>query len=131
MDKIIIERWNFMNRDKMTAKEIALASSNNYIRIFFDINYSTKTGTFNYVFIDMESENDIIELLENKKLSVDDLNPLLDLMMERGNLLTSNSPDAAKVEYHKCLIIIGLIEKNATNYDLNLVYKKREIEAKV
>ena len=77
------------------------------------------------------SENDIIELLENKKLSVDDLNPLLDLMMERGNLLTSNSPDAAKVEYHKCLIIIGLIEKNATNYELNLVYKKREIEAKI
>lgn len=94
------------------------------------IELSVQTLKVQFNLLENFSENDIIELLENKKLSVDDLKPLLNLIKERGNLLAINSPEAAATEYHKCLIIIELIEKNATAYDLNLVYKKREIEAK-
>lgn len=77
------------------------------------------------------TEEELNQLFLDKKLSVEDLKQLLDLMMERGNLLTLKSPDAAASEYHKCLIIIELIEKNATIYDFNLIYKKRRIEDKI
>jgi hypothetical protein len=92
---------------------------------------SVQTLKVQFNLLENFSENDIIELLENKKLSVDDLKQLLDLMLERGNLLASESPEAAASEYHKCLIIIELIEKYATIYDLNLVQIKRGIEAKI
>jgi hypothetical protein len=92
---------------------------------------SVQTLKVQFNLLENFSENDIIELLENKKLSVDDLKQLLSLMLERGNLLASESPEAAASEYHKCLIIIELIEKYATIYDLNLVQIKRGIEAKI
>ena len=92
---------------------------------------SVQTLKVQFDLLENFSENDIAELLENKKLSVEDLKQLLDLMMERANLLATNSPEAAASEYHKCLIVMGLIEKNATTYDLNLVYKKREIKTNI
>ena len=92
---------------------------------------SVQTLKVQFNLLENFSENDIAELLENKKLSVEDLKQLLDLMMERANLLATNSPEAAASEYHKCLIVMGLIEKNATTYDLNLVYKKREIKTNI
>jgi hypothetical protein len=77
------------------------------------------------------SFEDINQLFLDKKLSVEDLKQLLYLMMERGDLLELKSPEAAASEYHKCLIIMELIEKNATTYDLNLVQIRREIEAEL
>jgi hypothetical protein len=76
------------------------------------------------------SFEDLNQLFLDKKLSVEDLKQLLSLMMERGNLLASESPEAGASEFHKCLIIIELIEKYATTYDFNLVQIKRGIEAK-
>ena len=91
---------------------------------------SVQTLKVQFNLLENFSENDIVELLENKKLSVEDLKQLLDLMVERGNLLASKSTEVAAQEYHKCLIIIGLIEHNATTYDLNLIRKKKELEVK-
>jgi hypothetical protein len=92
---------------------------------------SVQTLKVQFNLLENFSIDELNELLENKKLSVDDLKQLLSLMMERGNLLTLKSPEAAALEYHKCLIIIELIEKHATTYDLNLGYKKRELETKL
>lgn len=92
---------------------------------------SVQTLKVQFNLLENFSIEELNTLLEYKKLSVDDLKPLLDLMMERGNLLASKSTEVAESEYYKCLIVMGLIEKYATTYDLNLVYKKREIEAKI
>jgi hypothetical protein len=77
------------------------------------------------------SFEELNQLFLDKKVSVEDLKQLLSLMMERGNLLASESPEAAASEYHKCLIIMELIEKYSTTYDLNLVQIKRGIETKL
>jgi hypothetical protein len=92
---------------------------------------SVQTLKVQFNLLENFSLEELNQLFLDKKLSVEDLKQLLYLMLERGNLLTSKSPEAAASEYHKCLIIIELIEKYATTYDLNLVQIKRELEAKV
>jgi hypothetical protein len=91
---------------------------------------SVQTLKVQFNLLENFSFEDLNKLFLDKKLSVEDLKQLLSLMLERGNLLTAKSPEAAATEYHKCLIIIELIEKNDTTYDLNLVQIKRGIEAK-
>jgi hypothetical protein len=95
------------------------------------IELSVQTLKVQFNLLENFSFEELNQLFLDKKLSVEDLRQLLSLMIERGNLLTSKSPEAAASEFHKCLIIMGLIEKYATTYDLNLVQIKREIEAKI
>jgi hypothetical protein len=95
------------------------------------IELSVQTLKVQFNLLENFSFEDLNQLFLDKKLSVEDLRQLLSLMLERGNLLTSKSPEAAVSEFHKCLIIMELIEKNATTYDLNLVQIRREIEAEL
>jgi hypothetical protein len=113
---------------KVLAVMLGLAKKGD-VREALELSVQTLKVQFNL--LENFSFEDLNQLFLDKKLSVEDLKQLLSLMLERGNLLTSKSPEAAASEYHKCLIIIKLIEKHATTYDLSLVQKKREIEAKI
>jgi hypothetical protein len=95
------------------------------------IELSVQTLKVQFNLLDNFSFEELNQLFLDKKLSVEDLKQLLSLMMERGNLFATKSPEAAASEYHKCLIIMELIEKYATTYDLNLVQIKRGIEADI
>jgi hypothetical protein len=92
---------------------------------------SVQTLKVQFNLLENFSFEDLNKSFLDKKLSVEDLKQLLSLMLERSSLLALKSHEAAAAEYHKCLIIMELIEKNATIYDLNLIQIKRGIEVKL